>query len=195
MTIVEGRRPVQRRGIERRNSILDAAARQLLQHGLPINLTAVAERAAVPIGSLYQYFPSHAALIVGLAERHLRTVGGEIVDRLVDPDGGAGAPDEIERSLRTYLAVADDELQVAIMRAIRADDALRALDRSDTRANARRLADAFSTADDGTGGSRIPATRLELVIDLAGETILLLADREPADRAALVDEFVDLVTP
>ena len=194
MTIVEGRRPVQRRSIERRDSILDAAARQLLRHGLPINLTAVAERAAVPIGSLYQYFPSHAALVVGLAERHLQTVGGVIVDRLVDGGGGASR-DVIHRALRAYLAVADDELQVAIMRAIRVDDVLRAIDREDTRAHARRLADAFRAAPGVTGGVPVSAQRLELVIDLAGETILLLADRDPAERAALVDEFVELVAP
>ena len=190
MTVAQGRRPVQRRGIEKRNSILDAAAGQLLRHGLPINLTAVAEIAEVPIGSVYQYFPSHAALIVGLAERHLRTVGGEIVDRLVDGDTDADAPDAIESALRAYLAVADDSLQVAIMRAIRADDALRAIDRDDTQANARRLAGALAAS----GGVRVSATRLELVIDLAGETILLLADRDPTERADLVDEFVALVT-
>ena len=191
MTVAQGRRPVQRRGIEKRNSILDAAARQLLRHGLPINLTAVAEMAEIPIGSVYQYFPSHAALIVGLAERHLRTVGGEIVDRLVDGDTDADAPGAMESALRAYLAVADDELQVAIMRAIRADDALRAIDRDDTQANARRLAGALAAS----GGVRVSATRLELVIDLAGETILLLADRDPTERADLVHEFVALVTP
>ncbi|MEM8618569.1 MAG: TetR/AcrR family transcriptional regulator [Actinomycetota bacterium] len=189
MTVAQGRRPVQQRGIEKRNSILDAAAHQLRRRGLPINLTAVAEMAEVPIGSVYQYFPSHAALIVGLAERHLRTVGGEIVNQLVDGDTVADAPDAIESALRAYLAVADDPLQVAIMRAIRADDALRAIDRNDTQANARRLATKLAA-----GGVAVSATRLGLVIDLAGETILLLADRDPTQRAELADEFIALVT-
>lgn len=52
-------------------AILDATARILLERGFAAASTnAVAERAGVSVGSLYQYFPNKAALIAALHARH-----------------------------------------------------------------------------------------------------------------------------
>jgi AcrR family transcriptional regulator len=62
--------PVQRRSTETVAVILEAAARILEVHGFEgFNTNAVAERAGVSIGSLYQYFPNKDALLSGLIER------------------------------------------------------------------------------------------------------------------------------
>jgi AcrR family transcriptional regulator len=53
------------------NAILDATARILVERGIAAASTnAVAERAGVSVGSLYQYFPNKDALIAALHARH-----------------------------------------------------------------------------------------------------------------------------
>jgi len=52
-------------------AILDATARILIERGFTAASTnAVAERAGVSVGSLYQYFPNKEALIAALHARH-----------------------------------------------------------------------------------------------------------------------------
>lgn len=183
--VPRGRSPVQARAKARVDTVLDAAAAMLLADGVPLNLTAVAERAGVSIGSLYQYFPSHAALVRGLAERHLDRVGGAIIETLIR---GPVTVEQLEAALRAYLALADDELAVAVMRAIAADPALRALDRADTARNVTAVTGAMAAA--GLPAGAQVRTQVELAIELAGALVLVLAERPARLRRALVDEFV-----
>jgi AcrR family transcriptional regulator len=62
--------PAQTRAIGTVEAILEAAARILETHGIQGYTTnAVAERAGVSIGSLYQYFPNKDALTAALIDR------------------------------------------------------------------------------------------------------------------------------
>jgi AcrR family transcriptional regulator len=62
--------PSQARAQVTRNAILEAATHIIAQRGLTgFNTNAVAERAGVSIGSLYQYFPNKHALMVGVIHR------------------------------------------------------------------------------------------------------------------------------
>jgi hypothetical protein len=125
---------------------------------------------------------------LGAAERHLAQVGGAIVERLrAKPMSEA----TIEAALRSYLACAADPLVVAIMRAIRADPALRQLDRVDTDVNAERVARALRESGIATAPS-LTAT-VVVGIEMAGAMVLHLADRSVAERGPLIDAFVDLV--
>jgi AcrR family transcriptional regulator len=56
------------------SAILEAAAQILEKGGLPaFNTNAVAERAGVSVGTLYQYFANKQALLRAIAEREMRT--------------------------------------------------------------------------------------------------------------------------
>jgi AcrR family transcriptional regulator len=64
------KQPKQARSLETVNVIVEAAARILEQHGREgFSTNAIAERAGVSIGSLYQYFPQKEALIGALIAR------------------------------------------------------------------------------------------------------------------------------
>jgi AcrR family transcriptional regulator len=65
--------PRQARALITQDAILEAAAHIIAVGGLAaFNTNAVAERAGVSIGSLYQYFPNKDALMVALIERSQR---------------------------------------------------------------------------------------------------------------------------
>lgn len=60
-------------------AILEATAHILLERGYSkLSTNAVAERAGVSIGSLYQYFPNKESLICALYERHREKMRAEI---------------------------------------------------------------------------------------------------------------------
>jgi AcrR family transcriptional regulator len=64
------KQPAQSRSTATVSAILEAAARILEERGLDGYTTnAIAERAGISIGSLYQYFPGKDAVTIALAER------------------------------------------------------------------------------------------------------------------------------
>ena len=66
------RRPMQRRSVERYERILTVCAELLDELGFAaLTTTAVAKRAEVPIGTVYQFFADKSALVHALAVRNL----------------------------------------------------------------------------------------------------------------------------
>jgi AcrR family transcriptional regulator len=83
--------PKQARGQRRVDQILDAAAALFAELGYESATTnAIAARADVPIGSLYQFFPNKAAVLEALVERYVtelrsiydQTLSLEVADAL-----------------------------------------------------------------------------------------------------------------
>lgn len=80
--------PRQERAQATVEAILRATAHILRTDGWDAcNTNAVAKRAGVSIGSLYQYFPSKEALIAALAERHAQEGLKILVDAVTDARG------------------------------------------------------------------------------------------------------------
>lgn len=74
---------MQQRSADRLARILDAGAELLDETGYEqLSTRAVADRAGVPIGSVYRFFPNKRALVDALAERNLEVYAGRIVARL-----------------------------------------------------------------------------------------------------------------
>lgn len=73
--------PVQARSAASVEAILDATIQVLMRDGKErLTTTAVARRAGVSVGSLYQYFPNKSSLLQAVLRRHLERVYGSVVD-------------------------------------------------------------------------------------------------------------------
>jgi AcrR family transcriptional regulator len=69
---LQPKQPRQKRGERRVNELLAAAAEVLAQTGYrAATMSAIAEKAGAPIGSLYQFFPSKEAVAEALLTRYL----------------------------------------------------------------------------------------------------------------------------
>lgn len=91
------RQPRQARSQERVRRILEAAEALVLEGGVGATTTnAIAARAGVPIGSLYQFFPDKAAILRSLAHGY----GERLEEQLTAFDRGEGR----ELSLEDYIA-------------------------------------------------------------------------------------------
>lgn len=73
------RTPVQRRSRERVRLIVDAAANLIAKDGIgALTTSSVAERAGIPVGTLYQYFADRDDIIATLVDEHLETMDARI---------------------------------------------------------------------------------------------------------------------
>jgi AcrR family transcriptional regulator len=82
------KRPRQARAQVTWDAIVEAAAQLLRAQGLArLTTNAVAERAGVSIGSLYQYFPNRDALMVALIERQQAEQAAALADALAGLPG------------------------------------------------------------------------------------------------------------
>ena len=99
------RAPVQRRSAERLTRILDACADLLDEVGYDaLSTRAVAQRAEVPIGSVYRFFGNKRAMADALAERNLERYTERVTDRLKDV-GDGGWRVAMDAVLDEYLAM------------------------------------------------------------------------------------------
>jgi len=115
--------------------ILEAAAQVLEASGLEgFNTNAVAQRAGVSIGSLYQYFPGKDALTVALMRREGARFHADVVVALAAPHGRAALDGCIDAAVRQQLArprlarlLDIEESRPEIQRALEGTPSLRAL--------------------------------------------------------------------
>ncbi len=83
------KKPTQKRSRERVDSILDACAELLDEVGPDgVNTNTIAERAHIPVSSLYQYFPNKHAVLIELMSRQLAEIDavGEQISQSLAPD-------------------------------------------------------------------------------------------------------------
>ncbi len=99
------KKPTQKRSRERVDSILDACAGLLDEVGPDgVNTNTIAERAHIPVSSLYQYFPNKHAVLIELMARRLEEIdalGAQIASELSMESNWR---DILDRLLDAYLA-------------------------------------------------------------------------------------------
>ncbi|GAA2765702.1 TetR family transcriptional regulator [Streptomyces paradoxus] len=98
------RAPVQRRSAERLTRILDACADLLDEVGYDaLSTRAVAQRASVPIGSVYRFFGNKREMADALAQRNLERYSERVTQRLRQAGGDGGWRTAMDAVLDEYL--------------------------------------------------------------------------------------------
>jgi AcrR family transcriptional regulator len=104
------RKPLQERARQKVELILEAAIRLLDKGGLAVLTTnAVAEKAGVSIGTLYQYFPNKDAILDALADREMLGLSARVLIALDDPS--ARSPQDRVGQIMRAVAVSYGERQ------------------------------------------------------------------------------------
>ncbi|WP_280696890.1 TetR/AcrR family transcriptional regulator [Kitasatospora sp. GP82] len=99
------RRPVQRRSLERYERLLDACADLLDELGAgALTTKEVAQRAQVPIGTLYQFFSGKESLLAALAERNLDRYLDRLARRL-DAEAPQGVGGFVDLAVEEFVAM------------------------------------------------------------------------------------------
>lgn len=102
---LQRRQPRQERSRATVDVIVEATTRVLLKHGYEaLSTNQVAREAGVSIGSVYQYFPDKAALVVAVLERFQAQMRDHIAARLAQV-GHADTPTVVRELLRAMLEV------------------------------------------------------------------------------------------
>ncbi len=110
------KKPTQARSRATVEAILTAAARVLVERGYAgMTTVAVAERAGVSVGSLYQYFPGKDALLAALFERHMENAV-EMMERATPPGADRSLEEEVDAQIGALLAakMANPRLAIAL---------------------------------------------------------------------------------
>lgn len=185
------RQPTQAR--ERVERLLSVATEMIAETGSDaMRMTELAERAGVPIGSLYQYFPDKAAILRLLAIRVMERVR-EMLRRTIE-----GLNDPKEALARIDLALVGyyqlfltEPVTRDIWSATQSDKALQELDIEDSRVNAGLFFDAMKPIVPKHNHARLKAASF-LLMQLSGAAVRLAiaVDRKEGDRLMMEYRFM-----
>lgn len=190
------RQPKQIRSQERVHQILDAAEALFIELGYEHTTTrAIANRAEVPIGSLYQFFPDKAAIVRALANRYFEQ--------------------EYQMFLQLHAALAEAEIRVYIDRMIDAFQQF-ADEHPGYLAVLRQLLDQMTAADASVlneydqlmlsglanflsqRNAKLDSAQSELIATIvfkaANELLWLAMTQDPQQRSAVIAETKTLIT-
>ena len=194
MALALRREPNQRRSRERVERILAAASALIAEKGSDaMRMGEVAAKAGVSIGSLYQYFPDKAAIILRLAERYNAAGRACIAAALATPRSMKELRAAFMGLIDTYYALF---LAEPVMRDIwsgtQADKALREIELADSQANGAILAEALARLRPAADRAAL-ATSAFLIMQLGEATMRLAISVKRAEGDALVAAYKRLV--
>ena len=184
------RQPTQARARERVERILTAATELIAETGSDaVRMTEVAERAGVPIGSLYQYFPDKPAILRTLAMRVMERVRDGLRQSLQDVQDSRDALSRVDATLAGYYQLfLIEPVTRDIWSATQSDKALQELDIEDSRENARIFLAALKHLVPKQKHERLEAASF-LLMQLSGAAVRLAIAVGRAEGDRQIDEF------
>lgn len=185
-----GKRPVQQRSKERVERMLAAARDLIAAAGSDrMKMSEVAEKAGVPIGSLYQFFPDKSALVCALVER-TNTENRQCIE---DGLAGATTPEQLSTAFGDLFDVyygmfqADPAMR-DIWAGAQADKALRAVEIEESRVIGGILGDVLKRLKPDVPKEKIDTAAL-LIMNLGEATIRLAISVPEKEGRALVEAY------
>lgn len=177
--------PLQSRARVTVEAILEGAAHILERDGVAgYNTNAVAERAGVSIGSLYQYFPNKDALTAALVDRETRL----LIDDIGTAAGHADYATRVRHMVRA--AIAHQTRRPALARALDVEERRLPLHGRD-----QRVIDAVGRAlhEDGSAGVTVEDLMaiIRAVVDAAGQRGAIDADALETRVMKAVNGYLD----
>jgi AcrR family transcriptional regulator len=93
------------RGQQRRDLILDTAADLLVEGGTEaINTNAIADRAQIAVGSIYQYFANKEAILAALSDRYMQQLAANTLEALQQDVSGLDGQMMVDRVIDPMIA-------------------------------------------------------------------------------------------
>lgn len=178
--------PQQSRSRRRVETILDAAARAVVERGVDaVGTRLIAQEAGVPVASLYQYFADKDEILLALVERDIEELDRRLAERL--PGSGTTVHELVETTMASFVEVyLERPAFVMIWLRGRANPAIRALGRAHNKDVAAGLHDLARRL--GVIRPDTPGVVAELAVEV-GDRIFQLAFEETltGDPAVLAE--------
>lgn len=181
------RTPVQERSTARVQQMLDAAA-ALLDERADVTTSAVAARAGVSVGSLYQFFPDKHAVLQALAGRSFERFA-ERLDRALRAAAPADWRGAVHLVLTTYVAFAREEPgMLTLSFGGPVDRRMLSQEEDNNAVVAQALGDVLVSVVPGLGLGDDLALALRVAVEAAGAVLELAFRRDPAGDPQVVAE-------
>ncbi len=192
-TPFQWREPVQARGRKRVAAILEAARALTVEKGLAaLKTSEVAARAGVPIGSLYQFFPTRSALLARLYAAEMASIDDALTRGLEGAKSVDDIVDGVEHMLTHTLSLVEARPWLeAVLSAPAVDPAIAEADLHNTRANAHRMAQRLLALAPGAPAKKLADTAIIICHLWAPMIRLRLSTDESADR--VLATFADMI--
>lgn len=192
---VEWNEPTQARSREKVQRIEQAARALLLDTGsLDLKMTEVAKRAKVPVGTLYQFFPSRTALVQKLFAIEMQRIDTSVSDMLFAVEDLSLFEQQLEQLLRAQTElVRSDPAMMIIWGSVAVDPVVQAADLINTQQNADILAERMGTELGlGVDARAAKATAL-LICHLWSSVIRLCMSAAPDEEQAIVQQYARMI--
>lgn len=185
--------PQQLRSRERVERILDAAAALVVEVGVEdLGTRGIAERAGIPVASLYQYFADKDDILLALVERDIEAMDQQVATDLAAA-GTLSISTMVEATMRAFVKVyLERPAFVMIWLRGRTNQAIRDYGRDHNR---RVAADLFAVARDlGLFASGTAPLVAELAVEMGDRLFQLAFESSLEGDQVTIEEAIRLVT-
>lgn len=188
------RKPAQARSRARYEKVLAAARALIAEKGSDaLKMSEIAERADVPIGSVYQFFPDKSAIIETLAGLYMEEVRGVLKEGAAAIRDRQSADRELDRLLDGYYAFfLNDPVVRDIWSGTQSDKRLEDMDVEDSRKNGEIFYAALRPLAPRAEWKRLK-TSCFLMMQLTGAAVRFAIVLEPQEAARVMAEYKRLL--